>query len=359
VTDLGELLRRGDLDGLVREIDRRAALEDWRGVIDVRDACRAATEETGTQLWGPAQYADYRVALDAPAPIAASVVTPGAGRFGLGPLTEVIAQEHRFAELAPHLDPTLLPIVAQERVLRGEDLTHRLVPEALAPPLRLEPFEPAYALPTYRPSERLDGGPVVDPQGAVTIGPAGDDGAPDGADRLVPPGLDRALTELVGTWTSQSTGEVRLAVSHDVRSAIASVVRSPVRWWPVGTRDALAHLAFAGASGGVHGRRRGGAAGRAGAWWVAACATALPVDASLDDGGLDADELEFRLEDLEVSLFAPLEGPTSTWSLRVAIADPSAGWAIALEAEDHDARIDGELERDDLRPTDRDREEDR
>lgn len=342
MTELGELLRRGDLDGLVREIDRRAAREDWRGVLDVRDACRAVTEETGTQLWGPAQYAEYRAALDAPAPVAAGVVTPGAARFGLGPLTEVVAQGHRFAELAPHLDPTVLPVVAQERVLRGEDLADRLAAEPLGPPLRLMAFEPAYALPTYRPAERLDGGPVAEPRGAAIVEPdAGPTVAPDAPPPVLPTGLLRALTDLVEPWTAQSTGEVRVAAAEDVAAAVVAAAAAPVRWWHVGVRDALAHLAFAGASGGVHGRRRGGAAGRAAAWWVALRATSADLDEVDAAGGIDIDELEFRLEDLTLALFAPVAGRPGTWSLRMALADPEAGWAVAIDAVDDDADDDG------------------
>jgi hypothetical protein len=60
-------------------------------------------------------------------------------------------------------------------------------------------------------------------------------------------------------------------------------------------------IAFAAASGGARGRRRGAAAGRASAWWVARAATGLDT-AMWSDAQTDvlADELEFRLEDLEL-----------------------------------------------------------
>jgi hypothetical protein len=75
----------------VREADRLAGRSDWDGLIALRDACLEVTEETGRQLWGPARYAAYRVALDGPAAFAAAMVEPGVVRFGLGPLTEVVA----------------------------------------------------------------------------------------------------------------------------------------------------------------------------------------------------------------------------------------------------------------------------
>jgi len=327
------MLRVGDLDGLVREIDALSAREDWDGVLGVRDACLRATEESGLQLWGAAQFADYRVALDAPASLAASVVTPGAARFGLGPLTEVVAQNHAFAELAAHLDPTVRAIVAQERVLRGEDLRGRedVDVEDLTPPLRLEPFEPSYALPTYRPGERSDGGPDVMTEGAPRV--VADDTE---ADPAAHPLLLRALRDLVEPWTSQSTGVVRLAVVEgDLARAVAHVTRDEegaAHVHPVGAADALAVIAFAAASGGVHGRRRGGAAGRSSAWWLAAVAAGL--DEVAPDGTIDADALEFRLEDLDLAIFDVPSAGRSTWSLRIALADREAGWAAAIDASD-------------------------
>jgi hypothetical protein len=341
------MLRVGDLDGLVREIDALSAREDWDGVLGVRDACLRATEESGLQLWGAAQFADYRVALDAPASLAASVVTPGAARFGLGPLTEVVAQNHAFAELAAHLDPTVRAIVAQERVLRGEDLRGRedVDVEDLTPPLRLEPFEPSYALPTYRPGERSDGGPDIVATGPTEVVTD----VPD-ADEAAHPLLLRALRDLVEPWTSQSTGVVRLAVVEgDIARAVAHVAREasgPVHVQRVRAADALAVVAFAAASGGVHGRRRGGAAGRSSAWWLAAVAAGL--DEVAPDGTIDADALEFRLEDLELALFDVPSAGGGTWSLRVALADPEAGWAAAIDATDDasdDAGDDASVER--------------
>jgi hypothetical protein len=89
-------------------------------VLELRRRCLDAAELTGRQLWGPAQYAGYRVALEGPPALAVAVLAPGAAPFALGPLTEVVAQQHRWAELAPHLDAGVVAsTVAQERVLRG------------------------------------------------------------------------------------------------------------------------------------------------------------------------------------------------------------------------------------------------
>lgn len=313
--------------------DRLAVAGDWDGVLELRDACLAATEETGRQLWGPARFAAYRTALDAPAPRAAAMLEPGVVRFGLGPLTEVVAQHHTFAELAPHLDAALLPVVAQERVLRGEDLTgHPLAQgEPDAPPLRLQAFEPAYALPEYRADERLDGTFALPDTGWKSLDIDVDDVASPHRARPanVRPQLARALEEVVAPWVAQSGGTVCVASATTLDEATHAVLTGSdlsasdgVQQRPLGVAELLGLLAFAGASGGVHGRRRGGAAGRAAAWWVARCATGLDrvePDAWQSEGLVD--ELEFRLEDLVRCALRTLG--EAAWRLELALGtDP-------------------------------------
>jgi len=334
----------------VREVDRLAVVEDWDAVIGLREACLAATEETGRQLWGPARYAAYRTALDAPAPDAAAMLEPGVVRFGLGPLTEVVAQRHTFAELAPHLDGSVLPVVAQERVLRGEDLRddERAAGAPDDPPLVLQPFEPHYVLPEYRADERLDGA-VPDPAAATSAlariaspraaphAEAAADAAPDVAASM----LARALTEVVAPWAERSSGELRVTtVAGDADAALGALIDEleasggplgDVVRGPVTIAELFAMLAHAGASGGVHGRRRGGAAGRSLAWWVARCATGLDRE-----DVVDAEELEFRLEDLERIAFR-LPGEAA-WRLELAIGARGARgpgeWSVAVAAFD-------------------------
>ena len=318
----------------------------------LREACLAATEETGRQLWGPARYAAYRTALEAPAAMAAAMLEPGVVRFGLGPLTEVIAQHHTFDELAPHLDATLLPVVAQERVLRGEDLRDdpRANGEPDDPPLVLQPFEPDYVLPDYRASERLDGAvpdPSEDPDASwspldctslaaapITAPTTSSGGEPTGPSVAA---LVRGLEDTVAPWTAQSGGELRVtAVRGSIEQACCAVLdqrTDDVRSGAIDVATLLRLLAFAGASGGVHGRRRGGAAGRAHAWWVARCATGL--DRAME---LDEEELEFRLEDLgRLAFRVPGE---ASWRLEIAVGAPRAQhgtdeeWAVAIAAFD-------------------------
>jgi len=330
----------------------------------LREACLAATEETGRQLWGPARYAAYRTALDAPAATAAAMLEPGVVRFGLGPLTEVIAQNHTFDELAPHLDASQLPVVAQERVLRGEDLRDdpRAHGESDDPPLVLQPFEPDYILPEYRASERLDGAvpdPAEDPDAdwhavdcAGRVGPSGESAA--GRPAVPSAGaLVRALEDVVAPWAAQSGGELRVqAVRGSAQDACCAVLDGrthDVRGGAIGVTTLLRLLAFAAASGGVHGRRRGGAAGRSLAWWVVRCATGLDRIA-----WLDVEELEFRLEDLERYAFRVPE--EASWRLEIALASSAQRhsnessvaaataaqeWAVAIAAFDRSEPDDG------------------
>ena len=91
---VGEAVARGDLDRLVRLVGDLCAAADWEGVVLLRDRSRAALER-GLQLWPAAEYAEYRLALEAPGRYAGPVVVEGAGRFALGPLWEVAAEHPR------------------------------------------------------------------------------------------------------------------------------------------------------------------------------------------------------------------------------------------------------------------------
>lgn len=318
---LSQLVHEGDLAGLVAEVDRRANRADWDGLFVLRDACLRAVEDAGRQLWGPAQYAEYRLALEAPASRAAEVVVPGGGRFALGPLTEVVAQAHRWGELADHLAPPVVAAtVAQERVLRGEDLTGdaRAHPDELGLPLALQPWEPDYPLPTYRADELSENGPE-DP-GPGDLVPPAEPGRP-----VSNPELVRALRELTSVWEDQSTGEVDVAVVEGpAAAAIAAVADTDVTCRTAGLGEAFAHMAWAAASGGALGRRRGLAAGRAAAFWAGHVLTDLTFPA-------DPDDLEFALEELDWLLF---RSGDAGWRLQLAVADPTAGWAAAIDARD-------------------------
>src|ERR1700704_5375142 len=153
--DLDDLVEAAEANPLLRRVDALCEARAWDDLVELARRCREAYER-GKQLWPIAEHIDYRLALEASAPYAASVLTPAAGRFAFGPLTEVAASTHTFDELAPYLpSPQVAAVGAAKGVLRGEVLTGR--PEAhpgvMELPMRLEAWEPPYALPTDKSPE--------------------------------------------------------------------------------------------------------------------------------------------------------------------------------------------------------------
>jgi hypothetical protein len=292
-------------------------------LVDLRDRCHRALER-GKQLWPAAAHAEYRLALEAPARWAGAVLMPGAGRFAPGPLTEVAASTHTWAELAPCVPRgPLAALTAHERVLRGEDLTgdDRIDPRVLELPLVLQPWEPAYPLATYE-AERAEF-PDVSPA------PLGGVEATTAAEPVDDPEACRALVELVTTWTTESEGQAEaVAVAGDARGALGALGRESARIAVVPTGHALGAMAWAAASGGGHGRRRGMAPGRFSAWW-----TVVALADRLDEWPLGADAVGEAADDLRWYRWDP-GAPDTGWALRLAVEDPDAGLAWALSATD-------------------------
>ena len=102
---MGDAIDANDLDALVRLVDAFCAAQEWTDLVGLRERARLALER-GRQLWPAASYAEYRLALDAPAAIAALVLTEDAGRFALGPLSEVAL----LRTLGPTSRRTLRPV---------------------------------------------------------------------------------------------------------------------------------------------------------------------------------------------------------------------------------------------------------
>ena len=70
VNRLADLVEASDSDGLIRFIDGLCAAREWEGLAEVRERCIQA-EARGRQLFGIAQFVEYRQALEAPAELAA------------------------------------------------------------------------------------------------------------------------------------------------------------------------------------------------------------------------------------------------------------------------------------------------
>jgi hypothetical protein len=319
--ELDRLVGRNDPDELVRFVDRLTLDADWDGLVVTARACRAAAS-TGRQLWPVSSLAEYRLALRAPGQWAAAVLTDDAGWFALGPLSEVAASTHTWAELASWLAPgPIAAYVAQERVLRGEDLRGaEVATEVLELPLVLQPWEGLYALPEYKDDRATFDPPAIPPLRPVAL-PATAAPLVDSDDGTL------ALAELAGHWARHSDGRVEVrCVQGDHCAAIAALGVARARVAELDAAQALAWMAWGSASGGAHGRRRGGAAGRFGAWWAAAALAGLDWPPDPEALGAAAGELRWFWWDADE--------PATGWQLHLAVSDPADDIAWALSAID-------------------------
>ena len=326
-----DLIRAGDVDGLVRVADDLAEAGSWDDLLHLRDRCRDSVDR-GLQLWPVASRCEYRLALDAPGPYAAQVLIAGTGRFALGPLPEVAASNKRWEDLAPHVvqGAPEAAVAAHERVVRGEDLhgDRRLDPFVLEVPLVLAPWEPTYPVATYEADEAAFPLPTVDGFEAMRPAPPRDVRPADDPETV------RALVELGGAWATESEGRSHaIAVQGDALEAVGALSAGTedvegIRMAAITPQQAMAWMAWTSASGGLHGRRRGMAAGRFAAWWAASALTGL-----LEDFPPDPSELGDALAELQWWAW-DLGGPDLGWSCRLAVEDPADGLAWAMAAVD-------------------------
>ncbi|MGH2769378.1 MAG: DUF6183 family protein, partial [Actinomycetota bacterium] len=311
-SELLDLVEAAEPNPLLRRVDSLCERRAWDDLVELARRCRQALER-GKQLWPIAEHIDYRLALEAPPEYAASVLTPTAGRFAPGPLTEVAASTHSFDDLEPYLSlPSTAGVVAAERVLRGEDLMGRpqAHPEVLELPMRLQSWEPAYALATYRSREVEVASPELAPVGRETRATP--------SARIEDPELSAALLELVAAWVTGSNARAEVAVSEGpVAAAIGALGVESFRIGEMTSRQSLALMAWTGAGGGAHGRRRGAAAGRSTAWWSAAALCDLEWPPDPDALGEELSRLRwYRWEPLRLS---------GGWRLLLAVEAPAWG----------------------------------
>lgn len=323
MTSLEERIRRAieatDTDDLLRIVDGHVAAAEWDALAALRRRCREAVQR-GKQLWSIDEHIRYRFALDGPAASAGAAVAEGDARFALGPLPEVAAQRHSWAELEPHLpDGPARALVAHERVLRGEDLTGaRFDPHVLELPPALQPWEPGYPLAEYR-SDRAEF-PSPDPPRLEPAPPAGP-GTP-----VDDPEAVEALLGLVAPWLTESNGRAEVAVVEgEASTAVAALGARQVLMSALEPAAALAWMGWGAASGGAHGRRRGAAAGRFGAWWAAAAVAGLDWPPDPDLLGREVGRLGWYLWS---------DGAGTGWVLQLAVEDRAEGLAWALTAAD-------------------------
>lgn len=323
MSEIDDLVHRADLDGLVRLVDKMCAAADWSSLLDLRNRCRAATT-TGRQLWPAATLAEYRLALWATTPYTTEVLDEDSGRLTIGPLTEVVAQHHDFDELRAVLpDGPRVGFIAHECALRGQR-----IPNGFSNPLEIpfvvQPWEPSYSLAEYSddglnaPAPRLP-----EPSEFVAVADVG------AAEVVDDPEITLALRELVESWITSSNGRAEIvAVEGSAASAVAALGVASPRLAPIEPSLAMDWLAWAGASGGAHGRRRGAAIGRFGAWWTVAALADLT-----EEWPVEADRIGEALSSLDWFWWDD-GGPNLGWALQLAVADLGEGYAWAISAHD-------------------------
>lgn len=317
---LDELVQRADLDGLVRHVDDTCASRDFDHLLRVRDAARAAVD-TGRQLWPIATLANYRLALWAPPHLAVRALDDTARQFMPGPVPEILAVHHPWQELSAHLAPGHdRSLVAYERALRGDtiDSDEEAVLEV---PIEPAPFEPRYLLAGYSDDGVIDTAPMM-PRPSDALAAAAHEGFDDDTVHV--------FRDMMRAWTAQSNGTARaVVVEGGLAEACGAIAPGAVRTSELTSGQALQWLAWAAASGGAHGKRRGSAAGRSEALWL------LAVFAGLDDewpGSIG--ELEAVISQCRFHAFDNDGAPTGGWGLRLVIVDPQEGVSAALSAHD-------------------------
>jgi hypothetical protein len=312
---LAAAVDRGNPDELLAVVDRLSKNKAWDDLLDLKTRCLEALER-GKQLWAVAEHVDYRLALEAPAAWAGPVVVSGAGKFTLGPLTEVAASAHTWSELSPHLEtgPARV-VVAHERAIRGDDVDEI----GTEIPLRLQAWEPDYPIATYH--DRSAEFPPPDLPEMIKAE------LPDAGEPLDDPDSLDALEALVTTWTSESNGRCEsIAVTGPAEAAIAALGLTQAQVAEIPFPTAMALMAWAGASGGAHGRRPGAAAGRFAAWWTVAMLTDSDWPPEPDRLGLNGAGLRWYA-------WSDLIPPTG-WTLHLAVGDPDEDLAWVVSAVD-------------------------
>jgi hypothetical protein len=243
------------------------------------------------------------------------------GRFTIGPLTEVAAQHHRWAEMQQVLDlGPRAAFVAHERVLRGEQVEAPDLPAVLDLPLELYDWEPEYAVATYSEAGAEFPMPGLS-DSWVDVSPV--------ASEILDDDVDLAVRQLVEPWLSGSNGQADVVcVEGGVAEALGALGVRRARVARLEPAPALAWLAWAGASGGAHGRRRGAASGRFGAWWTLAA-----LGDMIDDWPVPPAELGELAQSLRWYRWDAHE-PEMGWNLQLAVEDPEDRVAWAILARD-------------------------
>lgn len=310
-----EAIEASDTDELLRVVDGLCVNAAWDDLVELKARCREAVGR-GKQLWGVEEHIRYRLALEAPGPWAGAAVSEGEARFALGPLPEVAASTKSWSELEEHLDDgPWRAVTAAERVVR-RDVDAPPIPDL---PNQIVAWEPDYPVAKYK-ADKVETPSPTPPE-------VSDAELPRHVDSIDDPQSDGALFDLIQPWVTESNGRSEVAaVEGTALHAVRALGLTRARIGEIHPGEAIRWMAWAGASGGAHGRRRGAAAGRFGAWWAIATLCDLDWPAEPEDMGAAVDKLTFHWFD---------DGsPGTGWELRLAIEDARSGLAWAISAVD-------------------------
>ncbi|MEO1063995.1 MAG: hypothetical protein AAFZ07_21455 [Actinomycetota bacterium] len=316
-----DLILLGNVDELVREVDRLADRREWDELDGLRRACRAAID-SGHQLWPVSDWATYRLTLHGPTDLVTEVLLEPPPRFPVGPLTEVAAQDLDWEQLGAGLDDRLVAVsFAHERVLRGEVLAAEFpVDDRLVEvPMRLAPWEPEYVMATYSVTGVDPGEPPHVASLPVGPGPRGE----VATDLTVTTALEHLVAHQV---TNGEVSAAAIAVRGAAEGAAAHLLGgAQTRWSELDTSAALALWAWHAAGGR---RRAGAAAGRLRVWWALAAVLDL-----VEDWPVEADELGEALDELRFAWFGP-DGDDGVIGLAVEDLAHDVSWALRIDPVD-------------------------
>ncbi len=307
-------------DRRVARIDTLVSQGDWDGLERLRQQCKSQTPTIAMPV-SPAALCDYHLVLGAPASGAARVLNDPAQESPLGPLPEVAACRHTWASLGPLLRGVAAEF-AGERAIRGDTIvpsSHRGDGDAGVPFL-LQPWEPSYQLADYR---------QYDTRFPAPAGPAWTSSPqlPPPGEAIGDPHVVDAFGELMRGWRSGDAGRPTIVtVEGDHLHAIAALGHIRVGLAPIPFAEALRWLAWAGASGGRTGNRRGASTGRTLAWMAVASLAGVSEDWPIEPGELGeigAGLHWFLWNDLHAD----------DWVLRMAVHDDIEELGFAISAD--------------------------
>jgi hypothetical protein len=315
-----QAIEGSDNDELLRIVEGLCATYRWQELLELRLLLADAVTR-GKQVWGVDGHIRYRLALEAPPELAAAAVLEGPARFALGPLTEVVANRHTFAELDPFLTPgPERTLVAHERVIGRERIeVEQIDPHVLDLPLYLMDWEPIYSRPEYKADRVESHPPDLPAMQAIDL--------PETVPEIEDLEATTALLALVSPWVEESNGRAQVTcVQGDALSAIRALGPARALFARIDAGLALGLVQWAAASGGAEGRRRGGAAGRFSTWYAIASLGDLEWPTS-------PESLGDVTEGLRWIAWSDLAPPTG-WNLNLAVEDRTEGLAWAITAVD-------------------------